>query len=81
MRIKSPEQGPTTRRRTLTAPWLRWSEFLAQISDSEDRVRSYEEHLDELSLTNSGLREALRNQEEGVKARVDAVQHLFDAAL
>jgi hypothetical protein len=29
------------------------SELLAQISDLDDRARSYEEHLDELSSTNS----------------------------
>jgi chromosome segregation ATPase len=56
-------------------------ELLAQISDLEDRVRLYEERLDELSSTNSGLREALRNQEAGVEARVDAVQQPLDAAL
>jgi hypothetical protein len=56
-------------------------ELLAQISDLEDRVRLYEERLDELSTTNSGLREALRNQEAGVEARVDAVQRPLDAAL
>jgi hypothetical protein len=36
----------------------------------EHRVRSYEEHLDELSSTNSGLHEALRNQDAGVEARM-----------
>jgi hypothetical protein len=50
------------------------SELLAQISDLEDRVRSYEERLDELSSRNSGLCEALCNQEAGVEAQVDAVQ-------
>jgi chromosome segregation ATPase len=59
----------------------RESELLAQISDLEDRVRSYEEHLNELSSTNFGLREALRNQEAGVEARVDAVQRPLDATL
>jgi hypothetical protein len=44
----------------------RESEHLAQISDLEDMVWSYEECLDELSSTNFGLREALRNQEAGV---------------
>jgi flagellar capping protein FliD len=39
----------------------RESELLAQFSDLEDRVRSYEERHDEFSSTNSGLREALRN--------------------
>jgi hypothetical protein len=57
------------------------SELLAQISDLEDRVRSYEERLDELSSTNSGLHQAMRNQEAGVKARVDVVQRPLDAAL
>jgi hypothetical protein len=38
-------------------------ELLAPISDLEDRARSYEQRLDELSSTNTGLREALRNQE------------------
>jgi hypothetical protein len=42
--------------------------LLAQISDLEDRVRSYEGRLNELSSTNSGLREALPNQEAGVEA-------------
>jgi hypothetical protein len=46
----------------------RESELLAQISDLKDRVRSYEERLDKLSPTNSGLQEALRNQEAGVEA-------------
>jgi chromosome segregation ATPase len=59
----------------------RESELLAQISDLEDRVRSYEERLDKLSSTNSGLHEALRNQEAGVRARVDVVQRPLDAAL
>jgi hypothetical protein len=36
----------------------------------EHRVRSYEERLDELSSANSGLHEALRNQEAGVEARM-----------
>jgi hypothetical protein len=36
----------------------------------EHRVRSYEERLDELSSTNSGLHEALRNQDAGVEARM-----------
>jgi uncharacterized coiled-coil protein SlyX len=57
------------------------SELLARISDLEDRVRSYEECLDELSSTNSVLREALRNQKSGVEAHVDAFQRLLDAAL
>jgi predicted nuclease with TOPRIM domain len=57
------------------------SKLLAQISDLEDRVRSYEERLDELSSTNSGLHEALRNQEARVEARVDAVQRPLDATL
>jgi predicted nuclease with TOPRIM domain len=57
------------------------SKLLAQIFDLEDRVRSYEERLDELSSTNSGLHEALRNQEARVKARVDAVQRPLDATL
>jgi hypothetical protein len=46
----------------------RENELLAQISDLDDRARSYEGHLDELSSTNSGLHEALRNQEAGVEA-------------
>jgi chromosome segregation ATPase len=57
------------------------SELLAQISDLDDRARSYEERLDELSSTNSGSREALRNQVAGVEARVDDVQQHLDAAL
>jgi hypothetical protein len=52
----------------------RESELLSQISNLEDRARSYEERLDELSSTNTELRKALCNQEEGVEACVDAVQ-------
>jgi predicted nuclease with TOPRIM domain len=59
----------------------RESELLSRISDLEDRVRLYEERLDELSSTNSMLHEALHNQEAGVKARFDAVQRPLDAAL
>jgi hypothetical protein len=59
----------------------RESELLAQISDLEDRARSYEERLDEHSSTNTGLCKALRNQEVGVEARVDAVQRSLDATL
>jgi hypothetical protein len=47
---------------------------MAHISGLEDRVRSYEERLDELSSTNSGLHEALCSKEAGVKARLDVVQ-------
>jgi hypothetical protein len=39
----------------------RESDILAQISDVEDKARSYEEHIDELASTNTGLRETLRN--------------------
>jgi hypothetical protein len=49
-------------------------ELLAQISNLDDRTRSYEERLNELTSTNSRLREALRNQEAGVEARVGAIQ-------
>jgi hypothetical protein len=41
----------------------------------------YEERLDELASTNTNLREALRNLESGVKARIDTVQQKLDAAL
>jgi hypothetical protein len=44
------------------------SDLLPQIFDLDDRARSYEERLDELSSTNSGLHEALCNQEAGVEA-------------
>jgi uncharacterized protein Yka (UPF0111/DUF47 family) len=57
------------------------SELLAQISDLEDRARSYEECLDELSSTNTGLCEALHNQVARFEARVDVVQRPLDAAL
>jgi hypothetical protein len=48
----------------------RESELLAQISDLEDRAWSYEEHLDELSSTNTGLHEACatRRQESKLKS-------------
>jgi uncharacterized protein YlxW (UPF0749 family) len=52
----------------------RESELLAQISDLDNRARSYEERLDELASTNTNLLKALRNLESGVKARVDAIQ-------
>jgi hypothetical protein len=52
----------------------RESDILAQISDVEDKARSYEEHIDELASTNTGLRETLRNQESGTEAHVDDVQ-------
>jgi hypothetical protein len=61
------------------------SDLRVDVVDAHDAVvsRSHavSERLDELSSTNTELREALRNQEAGVKARVDAVQRLLDAAL
>jgi hypothetical protein len=50
------------------------SNLLAQISDLEDRAWSYGERLNKLASTNSNLHEALRNQESGVEARVNAIQ-------
>jgi hypothetical protein len=41
----------------------------------------YEGRLDELASTNTNLREALRNLESGVIARVDGVQRQLNAAL
>jgi hypothetical protein len=52
----------------------RESDLLAQISDLEERARSYKELLDKLASINTDLCEALRNQELRVKARVDVVQ-------
>jgi hypothetical protein len=52
----------------------RESDLLAQISDLDDRAQSYEERLDELASTNSDLHDALRNQESGVEACIDAIQ-------
>jgi hypothetical protein len=57
------------------------SNLLAQISDLDNRTRLYEERLNELASTNTNLREALRNLESGVKARVDTVQQKLDATL
>jgi hypothetical protein len=54
---------------------------LAQISNLEDRARSYEERLDKLASTNTRLREALRSQQLGTKSRVEVVQWQLDAAL
>jgi chromosome segregation ATPase len=59
----------------------RESDLLAQISDMDDRARSYKERLDELASTNSDLREALCNQESGFEARVDAVQRQLTDAI
>jgi hypothetical protein len=39
--------------------WDQESDLLAQISNLDSRALSYEERLDELASTNSGLREAL----------------------
>jgi hypothetical protein len=57
------------------------SDLLAQISDMDNRGLLYEERLNEHASTNSGLREALCNQESGAKAHVNAVQQQLDAAL
>jgi predicted ATP-binding protein involved in virulence len=46
----------------------RESNLLAQISNLDDRARSYKERLDELASTNAKLREALHIQELGTKA-------------
>jgi hypothetical protein len=59
----------------------RESEVLAQISNLDDMARSYEDRLDELTSTNSRLREVLCNQEAGVEARVNSIQRQLDAAL
>jgi hypothetical protein len=61
--------------------WDQENDLLAQISDLENRAWSYEEGLDKLTSTNSGLREALCIQELGTEARGDAVQWQLDAAL
>jgi hypothetical protein len=52
----------------------RESDLLAQISNLEDRARSYEERLNELASTNSDLCKALRNQESEAEAYIDDVQ-------